>query len=418
MLIEEIKKICFVGAGTMGCVNALVAAVAGYDCVVYDTSENALASAPQRLVESAPFYAAAGLIDPAVIDEALGNIRFVSDAAEAARDADLLSESIPENRDLKRKVHGQFDELCPARTLMTTNTSVLLVSDLESAVTRQEHFAALHFNPGSKLVDVAGGHVTTSETLDILCRFAESLALIPIKMAREKRGYISNSLFGALHESAMLLHKQQGQTIDAVDSAWMIGQGVMAGPFGMLDFVGLDVAYDGSRMNGEFVDDKKDMVRIYLDVLQPYVDRGDLGIKSGRGFYPYPEAAYFQPGFLDNRDRAGEFHEIMLGNVIAEAVLLVLDGYAPFEQVDRAWMIAQNQGSGPFGILDSMGIDTYADILEKGIVMTQYLKQNRGRILEFLKTPVRQGNLGVKTGRGFYAYPDPAYTRDGFLRMP
>ena len=123
------------GAGTMGCVNALVAAVAGYDCVVYDTSENALASAPQRLVESAPLYAAAGLLDP--------------------------------------------------------------------AVTRQERFAALHFNPGSKLVDVAG-------------------------------------------------------------------------PFGMLDFVGLDVAYDGSRMNGEFVGDKKDMVRIYLDVLQPYVDRGDL----------------------------------------------------------------------------------------------------------------------------------------------
>lgn len=415
MHIEEIKKICFVGAGTMGCVNALVSAVAGYDCVVYDPSESALASAPQRLVETAPLYAAAGLIDPAGMSDAMSRIRFVSDPAEAAAAADLLSESVPENRDLKRQVHQQFDELCPSHTLMTTNTSVLLVSDLEDAIPRTRQFAALHFNPGSRLVDVAGGAGTTVATLEILCRFAESLALTPLKMAKEKRGYLFNSLFGALHESAMLLHKEWGQAVDVVDSAWMIGQGAMVGPFGALDFVGLDIVFDGSRMNGEFVDDKKDMARIYQDVLRPYIERGELGIKSGRGFYPYPEAAYFQPGFLDNRDRAREFYEIMLGNVIAQAVLLVLDGYASFEHVDRAWMIAQQQDRGPFGVLDSMGIDTYVDILGKDLLMTHYLKQNAGRIIDLLQAFLQRGELGHKTGCGFYTYPDPLYAREGFL---
>jgi 3-hydroxybutyryl-CoA dehydrogenase len=415
MPVKEIKTICFVGAGTMGCVNALVAAVSGYDCILYDTSENALQSASQRLAVFAPLYAAPGIIDPENISDALKRIRFLSDPVAATRDVDLLSESVPENIVLKRKVHRTFDKLCPQHTIFSTNTSILLVSELEDAVTRRDRFAALHFNPGSKLVDVVGGPCTTTEALDVLCRFAKSLSLVPIKMRKENRGYIANYLFGALYESAMLLHKEWDQSIEDIDSAWMIGRGAMLGPFGVLDFVGLNVIFDGSNMNAEWNQEKKEISLLFLDALRPYIDRGDLGIKTGQGFYAYPETAFFQPGFLDNRHRAQELYEVMLCNLVSAAILLVMKEYASFEHVDRVWMIAQNQAMGPFGMLDEIGLDTYLKILQKDIPMTRYHKENTGRIGEFLRTYVEHGDLGVSSGGGFYSYPEPLYTQEGFL---
>lgn len=415
MPVEEIQTICFVGAGTMGCVNALVAAVSGYDCVLYDASETALESAPQRLALFAPLYAAPGIIDLASIPDALKRIRFVSDPAEAAGNADLLSESVPENIALKRKVHRTFDTLCPRHTIFSTNTSILLVSELEDAVTRPERFAALHFNPGSQLVDVVAGSRTTTGTLDVLCRFAKSLSLIPIKMRKENRGYVANCLFGALYESAMLLHKEWDLSIEDIDSAWMIGRGAMIGPFGVLDFVGLNVIFDGSAMNAEWNQDKEEISLLFLDALRPYIDRGDLGIKTGRGFYTYPETAFFQSGFLDDRQRARELYEVMLCNVVSAAILLVIGEYASFEHVDRVWMIAQNQAMGPFGMLDEIGIDTYLTILQKEIPMTRYHKKNTERIVAFLRNHVECGDLGVSSGVGFYSYPDPLYTQEGFL---
>ena len=415
MPINEIKTICFVGAGTMGCVNALLAAVSGYDCILYDTSEDALESAPQRLALFAPMYAAPGLIDPANIAEALKRIRFVSDPAEAVGNADLLSESVPENIALKRKVLRTFDRLCPQHTIFSTNTSILLVSELEDAVTRRERFAALHFNPGSQLVDVVGGLRTAPETLDVLCKFAKSLSLVPIIMRKENRGYIANYLFGALYESAMLLHKEQDQSIEDIDSAWMIGRGTMLGPFGVLDFVGLNVIFDGSNMNAEWNQDRKEISLLFLDALRPYIERGHLGIKTGQGFYAYPETAFFQPGFLDNRHRAQELYEVMLCNLISAAILLVMQEVASFEGVDRVWMIAQNQTVGPFGMLDEIGIDTYMAMLRKDLPMMRYLKESISGISKFLGTYVERGDLGVSSGRGFYSYPEPQYGREGFL---
>ena len=292
----------------------------------------------------------------------------------------------------------------------------MLVSELEDAVARRDRFAALHYNPGTALVDVVGGQRTTPETLDVLCRYAKSLALIPLQMKKEKRGYISNSLFGALNEPAMLLHTEWGQSIEAVDSAWMIGRGAMIGPFGVFDFIGLNVIYDGSNMSAELDDDKKDIVPIFLDELHPYIERGELGIKTGRGFYTYPETAYFQNGFLDNRDHAQELYNVMLVNVIATAILLVADGYASFERVDRVWMITQNQDIGPFGLLDEMGIDTYLKILQTDPLMTQYLKENVGRIGRFLQANIERSDLGVESGKGFYNYPEPLFRQAGFFQ--
>ena len=415
MPVEEIQTICFVGAGTMGCVNALLAAVSGYDCILYDTSENALESAPQRLALFAPLYAAPGLIDAANMPAALKRIRFVSDPDEAARNADLLSESVPENIALKREVLQTFDTLCPQHTIFSTNTSILLVSELEDVVKRRDRFAALHFNPGSKLVDLVGGPRTTPETLDVLFRFAKSLSLVPIKMRKENRGYIANFLFGSLYESAMLLHKELDQSIEDIDSAWMIGRGAMLGPFGVLDFVGLNVIFDGSNMNAEWNQDKKEISLLFLDALRSYIERGDLGIKTGQGFYAYPETAFFQPGFLDNRPRAQELYEVMLCNLVSAAILLVMQEYASFECVDRVWMIAQNQAVGPFGMLDELGIDTYMALLQKEIPMMRYLKENIGGIGGFLRTYAKRGDLGVSAGRGFYSYPEPLYKQEGFL---
>ncbi|MBP1714514.1 MAG: 3-hydroxyacyl-CoA dehydrogenase (NAD-binding), partial [Deltaproteobacteria bacterium] len=194
MKIEEITTVCFVGAGTMGCYNSLLAGMAGYEALVWDVSAEALDQVPARLRELGARLVEADLFSQSEIDQGMARVSAVSEPKQAAAKADLLSESVFERLDLKRRVHKQFDDLCPPRTIMTTNTSGLPVSEIESAVARGDRFAALHFHLLSRLVDVMGGPRTAPETIDILKRYVRSLGGIPLQMKKEKPGYLFNSV--------------------------------------------------------------------------------------------------------------------------------------------------------------------------------------------------------------------------------
>ena len=127
MPIEEIKTVCFVCAGTMGCVNSLVSAISGYNTVLYDVAADNLNQVPERHQEIAAFLVGSGYCVPETVPEALKRITLSPDLGKATANADLVSESVFERLDLKRKVHQKLDELCPPRTILTTNTSGLLI---------------------------------------------------------------------------------------------------------------------------------------------------------------------------------------------------------------------------------------------------------------------------------------------------
>lgn len=294
--MNTIKKVTFVGAGIMGCWNSLVIASAGYDAVVYDVSEETLQSAPKRQQQQMKTAARIKLVDAKKAEEALARIRYTRDPEEAADQADLLSESVPERIDLKRQVHTQFDLICPEKTIFTSNSSSLLVSEIEDAVTRRDKFAALHFHLFGRLVDIVGGPKADPALADTLTDFVRSFGQTPVVHTVEKDGYLFNTLLIAGHKTAVLLVADGYGTFENVDRSIMAGGLNPIGPFAQLDMVGLDLALEIFRK--KYDRDKDPDFKRAADFIDTYVQKGHLGRKTGQGFYTYPKPAWQQPDFL------------------------------------------------------------------------------------------------------------------------
>lgn len=300
MPINEVKKLCLLGAGTMGSEIAMLCARYGYQVNLYDISAEALQSAPARLKMLMSMAVARGLVTPeeqAQMESVLESINYTTDPEAASKDSDLLIESVPEKLDLKRQVHAQFDKLLPPHAIMCVNTSSLLVSDIESAVQRGDKFSALHFHMGLQpLVDIMRGTRTSPETVDILKRFSKSIGKVPMLMKKEKGGYLYNTMLGAWIRSALSLVIRGYAEPQDVDRAWMLATGQNIAPFMALDSVGIDLALDAVQGLIE-VEDEASTEEISA-FLKLYVEKGELGMKTGKGFYTFPNPAFQNPDFL------------------------------------------------------------------------------------------------------------------------
>lgn len=297
MPIDEIKKVCFIGAGTMGIFNSLAAAVFGYDCVVYDISEEAVKLAPERQKEIGKMVVEnSERLTSEMLKEGMKRISFTSDLNEAVTNVDLISESISENLELKRRIHRQLDEISPAHTIQTTNTSSLLVSEIEDVVQRGDKFAALHFHLGGTLADIVGGSRTAPETIDILVRFARSIAHTPIKLKKEKDGYIYNSILIAEIKIAIELVLDGHADFKDVDRSYMAVRKSPGGPFAWMDRIGINVIQEGAKEQAKRRN-RADWERI-VKFLEPFIERGDLGVKTKKGFYTYPNPEFETSDFL------------------------------------------------------------------------------------------------------------------------
>jgi enoyl-CoA hydratase/3-hydroxyacyl-CoA dehydrogenase len=406
----------------MGCYNSLISSMAGYDVVLYDISEEVLERVQERHREWGAFMIEQGTIDRGKLEAGLSRVSMTTDPVEAAQHSDLLSESVFERLELKRQVHRQFDALLSPHAIMTTNTSTLLLSDIESAVHRGEKFAAMHFHQPSPLVDIVAGPRTSPETIDTVKRFVQSQGQTYILLKRERAGYLHNAMYSSLLGTAMLLVVVGGADLQDVDRAWMINQNSEVGPFGMMDFVGLNIVMDAIEGTIERNDEMMGGAKLVGDLLRPYLERGDLGVKTGRGFYTYPEPAFQKPDFITGKEENRELSRALLNSVVSIALTLVIEGYADMEDVDRSWMLTHNPDLGPFGMMDKKGLDVVLHELEDRARMIELLLGSSEIVTEttkmttdFLRPYIERGELGVNTGKGFYTYPDPAYKKPGFL---
>ena len=305
MRADEIRRVLVIGGGTMGLQIGLQAAVHGLQVVLHDADPAVLDGAEQRLRGYGAAPVAAGAITADALKQALARIERIADPAAAAAEADLLSESVPEDPALKGRVLGQFNELCPERTVFTTNTSTLLPSMFAAATGRPDRFAALHFHTPvwlSNVVDVMPHPGTSAETTQCLTGFARRIGQIPIQLHRENIGYVFNALYSAINREALTLAANGVASVRDVDRAWMGIMKMPVGPFGMLDGVGLDTVWHitdyWARQTGD------PQLRTNAEFLRAYLDRGHLGVKSGQGFYEYPHPAYEDPGFVDGGSEA------------------------------------------------------------------------------------------------------------------
>ena len=296
----QINNVTVFGAGTLGAQVAFQTAFSGFRVVQYDISEAALAAARERHRQFGRRFVKRGASEAAVAD-ALTRIRYSADLADAVRDADLTSESIPEKLALKQQFYRELAGLAPAHTIFTTNTSSFLPSDFAAASGRPARFLALHFANNiwdANVGEVMGHPGTDPAVYERVLQFAREIGMVPIPIQKEQNGYVLNTLLIPWLSAAMELVVKEVATPEDVDRTWMIGMQVPTGPFGIVDVIGLETAFHVEHYWGQRMNDER-RLRNAAFLKERYVDRGKLGVKTGEGFYTYPRPKYREEGFLD-----------------------------------------------------------------------------------------------------------------------
>jgi 3-hydroxybutyryl-CoA dehydrogenase len=298
MSTRPFETVAVVGAGTMGAQIALQCAVHHYPVRLYSRSAATLERAAQGQARELEQRLAQQLITAEEKERILGRIRRTTQLQEAAAAADLVIESAPEQLEIKRELFAQLDRLCPPHALLATNSSSMRVSALEDATERRGQVLNMHFYLPvwqRPMVELMRGTATTAETMERAGRFVRALGLTPLLVRKESTGFVFNRVWRAIKKECLHLVDDGVASFEDVDRAWMIANGTAAGPFGLMDMVGLDVVRDIEmvyyRESGAASDAPP---RLLLDK----IERGELGVKTGNGFYRYPDPAFRRPGWL------------------------------------------------------------------------------------------------------------------------
>ncbi len=290
----EIKNVCILGAGTLGSRIALQSAMSGYSVSVYDITQKALDDSFQTMKKILGQLQKAEAINEDQSVEALSRIHFTLDPEKAVADADLISESVTEEPEIKKKVWAQFGEIAPEKTIFTTNTSYMLASMFAEDSARPSKFCAFHFHDVfySRVVDIMPHPGTDESIIPILENFGKTINQVPVYVKKENPGYIFNSMLLALIGAAGKLLTNDVAEVEAIDKSWMVNFHMPMGPFGILDSVGLDTAWHVTHGRPDKAS------QAFAKLLKTYVDAGKLGEKSGQGFYSYPDPKYKDPEFI------------------------------------------------------------------------------------------------------------------------
>lgn len=301
MKIDDVKRILVIGAGTMGHQIGFLCAMHGYDVVVYDVNDDFLAAAQRRVDRLADRFISRKRLAEAQKESVLARMIYTSDAETAAADADIVTESVPEDPALKGKIFGQFNRLCPPRTVFTTNTSSLVPSMFADATGRPDRFLAFHFHDIllTDVVDVMPHPGTSPESLELVQAFARRLDQTVILLERENFGYVFNAMLSDLFKSALTLAANGVAAVEDIDRAWMGVLQAPMGPFGMMDSIGLTTVWKISDYWAKATDDAQ--LAANATFLKVLIDDGRLGKKCGAGFYSYPKPLFQQPGFASQK---------------------------------------------------------------------------------------------------------------------
>lgn len=285
MSSTKIEQVAVLGTGVLGSQIAFQSAYHGFDVVAWDINDEAVEAGKARFATLVDTYAGAlDEGDRTKAEAALARITTTSDLAQAAN-VDLIVEAVPELIDVKREVYGKLADLAPEHTIFATNSSTLLPSDIKDSTGRPDRFLALHFANHIFLfntAEVMGTADTDPAVFQTVVGFAEAIGMVPIEIHKEKAGYVLNSLLVPLLNAAMELAAFDYASPEDVDKTWRIGTGAPAGPFQILDIIGLTTPYNIASSSP---DDKSQAIAAWLKT--NYIDQGKMGLATGQGFYSY-----------------------------------------------------------------------------------------------------------------------------------
>jgi 3-hydroxybutyryl-CoA dehydrogenase len=281
------STVAVIGAGLMGSGIAQVAASAGHEVRLRDVGREQLDRGMRAITESVDRFVAKGRLSREDADAALARITVTTDLEEAAAPADIVVEAVFEHIDVKHEVFAVLDEVCRPDAVLATNTSAIPITSVAAVTRRPESVIGTHFFspvPMMRLVELVRGYKTSDETLATARAFAESVGKTCVVVNRDVGGFVTTRLIVALAVEAARLVESGVISAEDLDVACRLGFGHAMGPLETSDLAGVDIMVNAARnIYGETQDSKflppESMLRM--------VAAGDLGRKTGRGFYQY-----------------------------------------------------------------------------------------------------------------------------------
>lgn len=297
------NRVAVIGAGTMGFGIALTYARDGYDVALFDADGDALRGGLDAINRGLGTLVDTDELDEADADAARERVEPAESLADAVHDADLVTEAVTEDIDVKREIFASIDKHADADALLTTNTSGLSITEISTAVSHPERFAGTHwFNPAhiTPLVEVVKGEHTSDETAEALVSLLDDAGKTPVTVEKDVPGFIGNRIQMAMTYEAFSLLERGVASAEDIDRAVKAGFGFRLptmGIFEKVDQSGVDVQYAIEEYLMPGLDRGTDP----NPVVTHLTERGDLGLKTGRGVYDWTDRDVAD--VYDERDR-------------------------------------------------------------------------------------------------------------------
>lgn len=281
-----IPKVAVIGAGTMGNGIAHVFAQAQFAVTLIDVNVQQLDKAIQTISTNLDRQVAKGSLTEEEKTTTLNNIITATDLSQGVKDASLVIEAATENIELKLRIFKQLDEAAPKRAILATNTSSISITKIAGATSRPAQVIGMHFMnpvPVMKLVEIINGYATTKEVTDTIVELTLQLGKIPC-VVNDYPGFIANRILMPMINEAIYSLYEGVAGVEAIDNIMKLGMAHPMGPLQLADFIGLDVCLSIMNVLYQGFGNQK---YAPCPLLVNIVAAGNLGMKSGEGFYAY-----------------------------------------------------------------------------------------------------------------------------------
>ena len=279
------KKIGVIGAGTMGTGIAHISALSGFDVTLVDIEQNLLEHSLTSIKKGLKRQVDKGKISQDEMNAALVRIQTITEMKSLSSE-DIVIEAATENKEVKISIFSELDTFCPEKTILASNTSSISISLIASATNRPEKVIGMHFMnpvPIMKLVEIIRGKLTSDETTEKVKNLVEVLNKIPVE-CNDSSGFVSNRILMPMINEAVFCLADGVATAEAIDKIMTLGMAHPMGPLTLADLIGLDICLAIMKVLHRDMDDNKYRP---CPLLEEMVSAGNLGRKTGRGFYSY-----------------------------------------------------------------------------------------------------------------------------------
>jgi enoyl-CoA hydratase/3-hydroxyacyl-CoA dehydrogenase len=360
MKVEDIKKIAVMGAGDMGHGIAEVALLAGYKVAMRDIEQRFVDKGLSRIKESLDKLTEKQKITEENKKAMVANIETFVDIAESVKGADFVIEAVPEIMDLKKQVFQALDAAAPKHAILASNTSNMSITEIASTTKRPEQVVGMHFfNPAvlMKLVEVIKGGKTSEETMQVAYNLGLKMNKAPVRVEKDSIGFVYNRINAP---TAILLNLmlEKGMAAPVGIDAKMRKIGMPMGPYELMDYVGLDVAYH----SGLYFAEKLSRDYAPPSWLKAKIDAGELGKKTGKGIFDWSKG---RPEIDLSKAKEDFDPTALIAIQVNEATKLLEAGVVKSsDEIDKAMVNGGGSAFGPFQLAKGIGYDKLAKICE------------------------------------------------------